>query len=304
MLLFVHIASAQKIERFYNVAATDTADNYTLVVKPTSGAPKGWVLLFPGFGEKPEDVLKETDLVARAAQAGYLVAIPYVDGNTALHISEAKIQPILRLVDNTSKKYKLKGKPLAVGGFSMGGTTAVKLTEYMLAVPTAVQEARVSALFAVDPLLDFERFERSTLKAVQRANSAMPRRMLQMLQTMLRNDFGTTAVQTPEKFYTISPYAYADTANTAIKPLKQLPVLFYTEPDIDNQFNSNRRDLYDLNTADCTAMIADLQSMGNQQVQLVITTAKGLRADGTINPHSWSILNVDQTINWLHRFMK
>lgn len=300
--LFYSSASyAQKAERFYSSATADTARNYTLILQPDKGKAVGMVLLFPGFGETPADVLKETPFPMTAAKAGYLVAIPYLEGNAGLYLTDTKQHMIAQLVLDVQQKYKLKNKKLAVGGFSMGGTTAVKFAEYSLSSNAA---PKVSALFAVDPLLDLERFERSVLKAVQRDKSGKPKQMLQYLQALLQKDFNTTPVQNPEKFYTISPYTYSDTANTAIKPLKQLPVLLYSEPDVANQFNSNHRDLYDLNAADCTAMIADLQSMGNQQAQLILTTSKGRRSDGTVNPHSWSILDVDQTINWLQQHMK
>ncbi|WP_439881350.1 alpha/beta hydrolase [Pontibacter sp. MBLB2868] len=301
LLLTFQMASAQKMERFYSSAYSDTASNYTLIVKPESGNVNGWLLLFPGFGETPSDVLKETDFPMKAAQAGYLVTLPYISNNTALLLSEARQKQLVQLVQDVQKKYKLQNRKLAVGGFSMGGTTAVKFTEHSLASATT---PNVSALFAVDPLLDLERFERTVLKAVQREKSQGPRQMLQMLQHMLQKDFAATPVQAPEKYYTISPYAYSDTANTAIQPLKQLPVLLYSEPDVANQFNTNHRDLYDLNAADCTAMITDLQSMGNQQAQLILTSDKGRRADGSVNPHSWSILDVNTTLDWLQQHLK
>ncbi|NEM96805.1 alpha/beta hydrolase [Pontibacter burrus] len=301
LLATITTATAQKTERFYTAAIADTARNYTLVIQPEKGRPAGMVLLFPGFGETPADVLKETTFSMAATRAGYVVAIAVIDGNAGLYLTDAKQQRIAQLVQDLQKKYKLKDKKLAVGGFSMGGTTAVKFAEYSLATSAG---PKVSALFAVDPLLDMERFERSVLKAVQRDQSPRAKQMLQYMQLLLQQDFGATPVQNPEKFYTISPYAYSDTANTAIKPLKQLPVLLFSEPDAINQFNTNHRDLYDLNTADCMSMIADLQSMGNQQAQLVLTAGKGRRTDGTVNPHSWSILDVEQTIAWLKLHLK
>ncbi|MBB6611342.1 alpha/beta hydrolase [Pontibacter sp. Tf4] len=301
LLATISTASAQKAARFYTTSAIDTARNYTLVIQPEKGKPTGLVLLFPGFGETPADVLKETTFPMAAAKAGYVVAMPYMEGNAGLYLTDAKQQRIAQLVQDLQKKYKLQDKKIAVGGFSMGGTTAVKFAEYSLATPAA---PKVSALLAVDPLLDMERFERSVLKAIQRGQSPRAKQMLQYMQHLLRQDFSTTPLQSPEKFYSISPYTYSDTANTAIKPLKQLPVLFYSEPDAANQFKTNQRDLYDLNTADCMGMIADLQSMGNQQAQLILSTGKGRRADGTVNPHSWSILEVDQTIAWLQQHLK
>ncbi|MEJ8800964.1 alpha/beta hydrolase [Pontibacter sp. H249] len=301
MLLTLHIASAQKVERLYNVSPTDTASNYTLVLSPPSGKPKGLVLLFAGFGESPVDLLKESAFPIQAAKAGYLVALPNISNNTVLFLTDKRQEQLVQLVRDVQKRYKLQDKKVAVGGFSMGGTTAVKFAEYSLSSPSV---PKVAALLAIDPLLDLERFERTILKAVQRDASARPKQMLRMLQNMLQQDFGSTPAQEPEKFYTVSPYVYSDTANTAIKPLRQLPVLFYSEPDVVNQFQTNHRDLYDLNAADCTAMITDLQSMGNKQAQLILTIGKGNRADGTINPHSWSIMDVDTTVKWLLQHLK
>ncbi|MBC5992953.1 alpha/beta hydrolase [Pontibacter cellulosilyticus] len=299
LLAFVfsfQIATAQTIERLYNISPTDTASNYTLVIKPASKT-QGMILIFPGFGEKPADVLKETSLPTKAANAGYVVAIPYISNNTALSLTDAKQKQVDQLIQNLKQKYKLQRGKLIVGGFSMGGTAAVKFAEYSLTTSTS---PKVHALFAVDPLLDLERFERAVQKAVHRSKASGSKRMMGMLQSMLIADFGSTPLQTPEKYYNISPYAYSDTTCTAIKPLRHLPILIFSEPDAENQFNANHRDLYDLNTADCTAMIADLQSMGNGKATLILTTGKGRRADGTLNPHAWSILQVDKTISWLN----
>ncbi len=296
-------ASAQKVERLYNISSSDTASNYTSIIRP-KGKVTGLVVLFPGFGETPADVLSETDFPIQAAQAGLLVAIPYIGNNAIIMLAPEKQQQLVQLVQDVQKRYKLQKNKVAIGGFSMGGTTAVKLAETILSSSAGKSSPEVAALFAVDPLLDMERFERDLVKAVKRNASPMAARQLQMLQTYLKQDFGSTPLQHPEKFYTVSPYTYSDTANTAIEPLSQLPVLFYSEPDVATQFNSNSRDLYNLNTLDCAAMINDLRSMGNKQAQLILTEEKGIRrSNNKPNPHSWSILDSRQTISWLQQHL-
>ncbi len=76
--------------------------------------------------------------------------------------------------------------------------------------------------------------------------------------------------------------------------------MLISEPDIIWQMEERNRSMYDLNTLDCSLAINSLRLLGNNKAQLVLTTGKGYRKlTGKRNPHSWSILDTEQTIKWL-----
>jgi len=57
--------------------------------------------------------------------------------------------------------------------------------------------------------------------------------------------------------------------------------------------------LYDWNGIDIVAFVNQLKINGNTNTEVFISQGKGVRLDGTKHPHSWSIMNNDETLNWI-----
>ncbi len=74
----------------------------------------------------------------------------------------------------------------------------------------------------------------------------------------------------------------------------------YTEPDINGWLKERVADLTSMNVAECSAMINDLNGLGNQNAALITTKNKGYRKpDNYRHPHSWSIVENNELIKWL-----
>ena len=39
--------------------------------------------------------------------------------------------------------------------------------------------------------------------------------------------------------------------------------------------------------------------MGNKNANVIVSQRKGIRLDGSKNPHSWSIMNSEFCLNWI-----
>jgi hypothetical protein len=103
-----------------------------------------------------------------------------------------------------------------------------------------------------------------------------------------------------ENFYSISPYSFSDTAQRAVKTLIKTPIMFITEPDIQWWLAERGYDYSYLNVTDQAAMINELQKLGNNKAILITTTNKGYRKPANKrHPHSWSIVNSMELMNWL-----
>jgi hypothetical protein len=93
-----------------------------------------------------------------------------------------------------------------------------------------------------------------------------------------------------KNFYTNSPYSFSDTTQKAIMSLINTPILLITEPDI--QWWLKERGCHNSynDITDYTAMINELQRLGNHNATLVTTTDKGYKKPDNIrHPHSCSI---------------
>ncbi len=97
----------------------------------------------------------------------------------------------------------------------------------------------------------------------------------------------------------MSPYSFNDTAQHAIKPLVNLPIRLYTEPDVLWWLNDGS-DYSGMNASDLAAMTNELKRLGNTKITLITTKDKGYRKpDNKRHPHSWSIAEPTDLVKWL-----
>ena len=54
-----------------------------------------------------------------------------------------------------------------------------------------------------------------------------------------------------------------------------------------------------MNALDQSAMINFLHRAGNEKAEFINAYKKGYRLDGTRHPHSWSIVDAVDCINWI-----
>ncbi|MGY4385723.1 hypothetical protein ACVWYN_002769 [Pedobacter sp. UYP24] len=101
-------------------------------------------------------------------------------------------------------------------------------------------------------------------------------------------------------FYKTSPYSFSDTTQTAIKRLIKTPIRIYSEPDINWWLKERGADFTSMNITESSAMINELNRLGNANATLITTQNKGYsKPDNIRHPHSWSIVDNDELISWL-----
>jgi hypothetical protein len=94
----------------------------------------------------------------------------------------------------------------------------------------------------------------------------------------------------------------ADGGNARL--LKNTPVRLYVEPEINWRLENWNRDIFSSNITDATALINVLKLLGNANADLITTSGKGYRPDGSRNPHSWSIVDEHGLAQWLTEYLK
>ena len=143
------ISYGQRIETVY-LNAKDSTTNMYIAVVPENDPVKSFMVLLDGFGNSPQDVLFQTEIPKYASEHGILTIIPLLKTGPSYFGSDSASQQSLKEIINLAvKKHQLTGKDLYIGGFSIGGTCAVKYSEL------SIQEnypIKPKAVFAVDPL--------------------------------------------------------------------------------------------------------------------------------------------------------
>jgi hypothetical protein len=296
-VVFCSISFAQKVETIY-LNPTDSTSNLYVIVYPPKLPWKGYAFFIPGMFQKATDVLVQTDLPKYAAQQGMLTIVPtFKTGIASFGIDTATQASFLELLRYVNTTYKLDVLPFYVGGFSIGGTCAIKYAELALSNNYAIKPA---AVFAIDSPLDFERAYNNMLRETRLPNS--PEEALAESNYILkrsRKEFGGSPSDHLLNYHLMSPYSFNDTTQHAIKPLVNLPIRLYTEPDVQWWLDEGV-DYSLMNAFDFAAMTNELQRLGSTKVELITTNNKGYRKPGNErHPHSWSIAEPKELVSWL-----
>ena len=284
--------SIPKMEKVF-LDETDKTKNYYTIIYPPKLQWTGYIFLMPGFGETAENVLQQTDLTNQLALNGILTIIPtFQDGVLSFGVDRLSQQTLDKIIKDVTSKHKLIDQKFFVGGFSIGGSCAIKYAENAAIKPTAV--------FAIDPPLDFERFYNSAKRDIRLSKDIEANQENVYMIDRLEKETGGSPTTVLTEYYTISPYSFSDTTQRAIKQLIKIPLRIYTEPDINWWLKERGSDFTSMNATECSAMINELNKLGNQSATLITTQNKGYRKpDNRRHPHSWSIVDNKKLIKWL-----
>lgn len=291
----------QTVKSVYLTKGDSTSDFYIIVSPPESTKVTAFMFLIPAFGEWPKDVFVQTDLPVYAAKNGILTFIPVLStGITEFGADDMTQNSLKDMIEYCSKRYHLENMEFYIGGFSIGGTCAVKYAELVVKNNYSVKP---KAVFGVDPPLDFQRFYNSEERNLRllRGRYVNPEDVYVLKR--LKGICGGSPKTNLSNYYKYSPYSYSDTTQTAVKLLLATPVTFYTEPDINWWMNTLADDYTGINAIDEAAMINELHLLGgNETDRLVVTHDKGYIMPGKIRkPHSWSILDPKDLIDWFNK---
>jgi len=269
-----------------------------IAVVPESEQIKSFMVLLDGFGNSPQDVLFQTGIPAYASKQGILTIIPLLKTGPSYFGSDSASQQSLKEIINLIvTKYKLEGKDLYIGGFSIGGTCAVKYSELAFQYNYPIKP---KAIFAIDPPLDWERYYNAAKRVVRLSNPSRVNGEVFYMINRIEKEMKGTPTTALGNFYNHSPYSFSDTTQKAIKYLNKTPIMLISEPDIQWWLKERSYDYSYNNISDHAAMINELQRLGNKNAVLVTTTEKGYRKPNNIkHPHSWSIADPEQIIKWL-----
>lgn len=281
-----------KIKKVY-LEKFDTTKNCYTIIYPTKLPWKGYLFLIPGFGETAERVFQQTNLPKNLALNGILTIIPtFQDGVLSFGVDSATQQSFNRILKDVTTKHKLIDQKFYVGGYSIGGSCTIKYAENATIKPTAI--------FAIDPPLDFERVYNSAKRDLRLSKGINLNQENLYIVERLEKELGGNPSSKKLDYYKFSPYSFSDTTQTAIKKLSTIPIRIYTEPDIYWWMKERQADFTSMNATECSAFINELNRIGNKNANLITTQKKGFRKpNNDKHPHSWSIVNNEDLIKWL-----
>ncbi len=299
LFLFVFLftcanASAQSFERItYN--EKDTLHGYYLATVPYSGHIDGVLILLPGFGQEAESIYPESKLFNTAAVNNILVIA--VSGGNKLYADETLIGNLATVCNDVIKRYKANTEKFAIGGYSAGGTIALRYTELCNQFP-GKYPIKPKAVFMVDSPIDIftiwdqlEETARDNFSevAVTEANWAMDE---------IRKDKGVPK-ENAKTYAAINAFSMNNEYVHNEQYLKNTAVRTYHDVDIAWRLVNRRQTVRGANYMVTAELINRLLLMGNNKAEFIQATGKGYRANGQRHPHSWSIVDEPECISWI-----
>lgn len=271
-----------------------------------AGAPvptRGLLVLLPGYGGDFSDFSIPAgpylDVAHRLAGQGIatlLIAPPA----GALFGDSVHLRRMEDTIGEITRQLSQRPLPVAVGGFSSGGTDAVLLGE-RCGRSRCLTPHRLRAVFAVDAPLDYFRvWDQAQLSLEQRvpgSNLAEARLVAERIEQRLG---GRPSPASPA-YLSASPLAARQADGGNARYLVAFAVRAYVEPDVQWWMQNRGGDYYGLNALDAASLIRHLQTLGNTRAELIVASGKGYRGDGRRHPHSWSIVDEVALADWVGR---
>jgi hypothetical protein len=301
-LLLLTCSSAAAADGITCVDGLPKPNNCYKLYRP-EGDPRGLVVLLPGFGDTVE-FFDQFDFPKIMQGRGYLVAAFSMAG----YINwEKDIKTLHAIISELVKKHNIPPDSLAIGGFSAGGTGAIRYAEYCVEQPCS-GATRAAAAFSVDGPLDFERWYQCSVRKAERQPGDPGGGMI---HKMLSSTFGGSPVEKRAAYVKAAPLTVSEPNGGNARLLKGTPVRAYSEPDIAWTIENWSSDYYCLNAVDQAALVLELKFLGNKNAELITTSGRGYRAEfipetgkyrkGGRSPHSWLIVDERNLAEWIER---
>jgi pimeloyl-ACP methyl ester carboxylesterase len=273
---------------------------YYLAVPP-KGEIEGVLVLLPGFGERPEDVLAETKLHNTAfANRILTLVVPF---GSKIYADAPTITGINRALEDSIKRFRLNRNKMVIGGFSAGGTIALRYAERCIEKPLLFP-VQPRAVFAIDSPVDiinlWDYFDREKVKNFSQAgvNEA------NFIQPIMEKELGGTPKTNLPTYVEHSPFYTANSSVGNEKYLKGIPVRVYHDMDVVWQLKNRRRSLFDNNALCSSELINRLLLLGNDRAEFIQSGRPGYRSNGMRHTHSWSIVDEVEFIQWMREIVK
>ncbi|MEZ5045726.1 MAG: hypothetical protein R2831_01910 [Chitinophagaceae bacterium] len=248
----------------------------------------------PGTWSTTEYNLSSTSTLCELAFQNHIAVLVF-SINQRLTLTDYTLTLINTMYSSAIKKYHLPQDKIVMGGWSMGGIFSMRYTE--LANQDASKTTiKPCAVFNCDGPCDIANVYRNfRLKLHKNPEQNEPAYGMKELEKYCGG-----SPETAEKMYSyFSPFTRSEKDGGNAKYLLHTPLRIYGDVDPVWWMQNRHVDAYDLNALDQSAMIQLLNDMGNKKAEFINAYQKGIRIEGNRHPHSWSIVEPYDCVDWI-----
>ncbi len=268
---------------------------YYLQVVPKSNNIEQVLLLMPGYTQLPESIFTESMLPYVAYNNNILTIA--MAGGPSIFANKPTITPIEKMMENVKMDFPAtKDVPWVIGGFSAGGTIALRYVEQCQETPDDCP-VTFGAVFTVDSPVDIIDLWNYFDREIERNLSEAGVNEAKFVSNQMRQQEGTPKTQ-PERYTELSPIDIRAKSSNEVW-LKAIPVRVYHDIDVNWLINERGRSIFEANFLNSSELIRRLRALGNEGAEFVQSDLTGKRSNGLRHPHSWSIVDAFECIQWI-----
>ena len=211
---------------------------------------------------------------------------------------ETAFQKLDTFIHKALSENDLPKDRLLFTGMSLAGTRAMKYGIWCRQGKSA-HGILPKAIAVCDAPLDMVRFWKQLTRSKQLKISEIAANEAGWVTAVLEKNLGGTPNENISAYYDYSPYCYEVKNGGQAAILKDTPFRAYTEPDVQWWIENRGNDFYSMNAVDAAAAVNQLKILGNENAELILTENKGYKPNGSRHPHSWSIVDGGELVEWL-----
>ena len=261
--------------------------------KPLSEV-KAVLILFGGYPETIEDVKREFTILDTARDND--IAVLFLNYNQKLWLTEDEKYELAGKLQNILIEQQLPHDNIIIGGFSSGGLVSLLISNFIVGMKQFYIDPK--AVFIADSPIDLLALYRSSEKNIEHDFSEVSVQESSWLIEHLETHIGDP-LEDIENYEDKAVFTYKTNNTSNLDKLKNTRIRFYTEPDT-LWWKENRMEDYEQTNAFYIEKLGEsLVEKGFENVEYIPTTNKGYRANGERHPHSWSIVDKKDLIDWI-----
>lgn len=256
--------------------------------------------MLAGYGQIPEDTPPETKLHQQAFTNNILTV--FCAGGNKLYADSVTQQHITNIITDVKKRYKVKHNNFVIGGFSAGGMICMRYTELCYQYPEKFPVKPIG-IFTVDSPIDIFTIYEQLEESVRNNYSEMAVEEAVRAIGHIKNEYGVPQ-KNKAQYAELTAFSMNKEYGQNEQYLKEVAVRTYHDVDIAWRIK-NRNQTVHLSNYEVTAeLINRLVLMGNKKAEFMQTFKTEYRSNGMRHPHSWSIVDEAELIEWMKALIK
>ncbi len=298
-VLFVNGTPAQKIIKKY-FDNKDSVYGFYSLIEPKLKQPNTLLVLLDGFGGNADNFFVETRIDEAAFENNILtLAVPI---GRRLYADSSIVQLLNTAIGAALAEYTIAATKVVIGGFSSGGTIALRYAELCKENP-ADHPAIPRMVFTGDSPIDLAGLYRSSKRELEKNFTGWWLDEARMIIDVLYKKCGEPTGN-KKAWEAINPFNGADTAIGNERFLAGIAYRTYHDIDVAWQLDNRGRSLYQVNALDASELVSRLKLRGHTEADFVQSKTPGIRNDGRRHPHSWNIIDAEELMKWIANTMK